>query len=204
MDSGVNLKNNNSNRHSNFVGNFLLTLLSILLVCSVALNLLFIKQVDRYRKTIALIKQERQLLEGELVPPIYAKKLDGQNEVLDYSEGSFPTILYVFSPNCGWCDRNLDNISSLAKKINSNHRIIGLSLSNNRLKEYLASNQFTFPVYTDISADTLRSYKLGGTPQTLVISSKGNVIKCWTGAYVGSLQNEIERYFDVNLPGVSQ
>ena len=34
-------------------------------------------------------------------------------------------------------------------------------------------------------SETIKAYKLGSTPQTLVISRDGKVLKNWVGAYVG-------------------
>jgi hypothetical protein len=38
------------------------------------------------------------------------------------------------------------------------------------------------------------------TPQTIVLTRKGTVLRSWTGAYAGEVRREIEEYFDVVLP----
>lgn len=63
---------------------------------------------------------------------------------------------------------------------------------------------FTFPVYNDLSPHSTSSYKLGGTPQTLVISSEGRILKSWFGAYSGPVAQEVEEYFSIRLPGIIQ
>jgi hypothetical protein len=66
----------------------------------------------------------------------------------------------------------------------------------------ITNKDFRFPVYMRLSADTLQAYKLGGTPQTLVISGEGRVQKNWMGAYNGATKTDIETFFRIKLPDV--
>ena len=59
-----------------------------------------------------------------------------------------------------------------------------------------------FPVYTDLPILTMREYKLGGTPQTIVVSPQGQVNRIWSGAFAEDLKREVEDYFGVKLPGI--
>jgi hypothetical protein len=65
------------------------------------------------------------------------------------------------------------------------------------------SNHFTFPVYANPTPETVRALGLGSTPQTILISPEGEVLKSWAGAYVGRVRPEVEVFFGVNLPGLS-
>jgi hypothetical protein len=51
--------------------------------------------------------------------------------------------------------------------------------------------------YTD------HSLGLGSTPQTIVISPEGRVLKNWTGSYGEQVQAELEEYFQIRLPGLT-
>ncbi len=77
-------------------------------------------------------------------------------------------------------------------------------MSEKDLPDYITSKDFHFPVLTRLSLDTLKTYKLGGTPQTLVISSEGRVQKTWMGAYMGDTKKDIEAFFNVRLPDLPQ
>jgi hypothetical protein len=46
-------------------------------------------------------------------------------------------------------------------------------------------------------------YRLGGTPQTLLIGKTGRVEKVWTGAYLGATKAEIEKTFSVTIPEIA-
>jgi hypothetical protein len=53
-----------------------------------------------------------------------------------------------------------------------------------------------------VSTEQTRAvFKLGGTPRTLLVSSRGILLANWLGAYV-SAQSEIEHQLGVKLPGL--
>jgi hypothetical protein len=115
-----------------------------------------------------------------------------------------PTVLYIFTPPCTWCARNVDNLKTLVDKEGGYYRFIGLALSEQALPEYVAKNDLKLPVYSGLSPETLKAYRLGGTPQTIVISPEGKVLEDWSGAYVGDQKSQIEAFFHVSLPGLRE
>jgi peroxiredoxin len=178
--------------------------LTVLLVCSVALNVFFTLRVKRLEEAILDLKGENKLELGETVPPIEGKDLEGRPVMITYDGVDRPTMLYVFSPQCGWCERNSQNINSLAKQLGDRYRLIGLSLSPKDLKEYAGAHGMEFPVYTDLPFSVTSAYKLSGTPETIIISPEGRVVQAWPGAYTGQFQHEVESFFNVSLPGLSE
>ena len=66
----------------------------------------------------------------------------------------------------------------------------------------MEAHHLNFPVYTGLKSDTIQALGLGGTPQTIVISPEGLVLKNWPGAYREQTQREVEDYFQVRLPGL--
>lgn len=139
---------------------------------------------------------------GTAVPPIPAKRFSGQAEVISYQGTSLPTVLYIFTPPCSWCARNMDNLKTLLDKESSEYRFIALSLSDEGLAQYVTKNGLNLPVYAGLSTETRKAYKLGGTPQTIVISPEGKVLEDWVGAYVGDQKSQVEAFFHVSLPGL--
>jgi peroxiredoxin len=150
------------------------------------------------------VKTEDSLLAGTSLPPIAAKGLDGQPATISYRPDELPTILYVFTPTCGWCTKNLQNIKALAERTKGKYRVIGLSLSSDKLQDYVTRSDLTFPVYSDLSPGVTIKYRMGGTPQTIVISNEGKLVKEWKGAYMGNTKQEIETQFGLELPGIKQ
>jgi hypothetical protein len=165
-----------------------------LLVCSAAANFTLAMQLKKAGQLLA--RQNPQPLKpGAPAPPIEARDLQNQRRRIEFSA---PTLLYVFTPACGWCGKNLDNVKALASH---GTRIVGLSLAAAGLEDYVKGNGIDFPVFTDPDAAALRAYQLGATP-TAILISEGRVLENWVGAWDGRTQAQIEARFHVRLPGL--
>jgi hypothetical protein len=178
--------------------------ITVALVLSVALNVVLAHKVRSLTEALGVRVGDHLLQVGATAPPITANRLDGQQEVISYGATVHPTVLYIFTPPCTWCARNMDNFKALLGKESGEYRFIALSLSEDTLADYVAKNDLKLPVYTRLSSETLRTYKLGGTPQTIVVSSEGKVLKDWAGAYVGDQKSQVEAFFHVSLPGLRE
>jgi hypothetical protein len=93
-------------------------------------------------------------------------------------------------------------IAGLADAKANDFRFVGLSLDESGLKEYVERHQLKFPVYARLPAETVESLGLGSTPQTIVVSPEGEIVKVWSGAYIEDLRSEVEAYFGIQLPAV--
>lgn len=111
-------------------------LLILLLVCSLLLNFFLARRVKSFRDYVELIKSESELAVGELAPSFLAKDLDGHTVMVSYGNTNLPTLLYIFTPDCEWCTKNVSNVQRLATEARGNCRIIGLSLSSDNLRDY--------------------------------------------------------------------
>lgn len=176
--------------------------LTLLLICSVILNVLLAVKVGKLQDSLHTSQLQGQLTIGSSVPPITAKDIAGNEAAIAYTSNDLPTVLYIFKPSCNWCARNLQNIQFLTATVGKEYRVIGLSLDNDKLRDYVAQHNLNFPVYTDLPVAVGSAYKLGGTPQTIVVSNQGKVLKSWMGAYSGKLQQEVDDYFHTRLPGL--
>jgi peroxiredoxin len=174
----------------------------VLLLASVSLNVVLARRIQSFRQFQSIRASERLLKLGTTVPSIVAKRLDGQQEVISYQDAEQSTVLYIFTPPCSWCARNMENLKTLLEKEGGHYRFVGLSLSGDTLPEYVAKNDLKLPIYSGLAAETLKTYKLGSTPQTIVISTEGKVLQDWVGAYVGEQKSQVEAFFHVTLPGI--
>jgi Redoxin len=136
---------------------------------------------------------------GQLLPPAEVRTLDGQRELIRYSEQRRPTVLYVFSPTCHFCAANLENVKYLARAKGADFRFIGVSIQPDGLASYARAHDINFSVYTATAA-MQSAYSLTVVPQTLLIESSGRVIRSWTGAYVGDVKREVEESFRMEFP----
>jgi peroxiredoxin len=171
------------------------------LVASVTLNVML---AHRVRSSLdAQSAKFHPLRIGAAVPSIAAKRLGGKQEVISYQSANQPTVLYIFTPRCSWCARNVDNFKALVNQEGDHFRFIGLSLSDEGLADYVAKNDLKLPIYSGMSAESREAYKFSGTPQTVVISAQGRVLQNWMGAYAADQKSKIEGFFHISLPGIS-
>ncbi len=181
--------------------------LILLLLASLSLNVYLGWNVKRLKSMSRTMSAERQsppsVLEGTSVEPITAMNSGGKQETLTYAGYGKPTVFYVFSPSCIWCERNNQNINAIANLRGESFRFVGISLAEDGLSAYIESHHLTFPVYTHLTSESIQMLGLGSTPQTVVISPDGHVLKNWTGAYGASIQPQVEEFFDVRLPGLA-
>lgn len=172
-----------------------------LLAASLIVNVVLSRQLNEYRGVLAVLKAEGRLAVGTTLPDIETTGLDGTAQQLSTRSGQ-PMLLYVFSPQCGWCTRNLKNVQAIAAQTAGRIRTVGLSLTNDELVEYVRANDLRFPVYGRLSGNSEEILKITGTPTTILISADGVVEQIWRGAYQPSMEIDIERRLGVSLPGV--
>lgn len=173
-----------------------MTLVLALLALSLVANVYLTKKVFQPRPPA-----HPPLARGAAVPQFTAIRLGGAQETVSYDGKK--TVLYVFTTTCPWCKRNIPNIKRLFDAKGSEYRFVGISLDAKGLDSYVAQHKLPFPVYTHLSTKTQDAYRLGGVPQTLVISEQGTVIQNWSGAYADAQQGEVEKFFGVTLPGLA-
>jgi peroxiredoxin len=140
---------------------------------------------------------------GESIAPLVASDDLGHVVTYDFKAEPTPTIVYIFTPKCGWCARNLANIKSIAAQTPGRYQVLGLSLTDEGLKDYVSRSNITFPYLSDPAPNTIAALRFGGTPATFVIDSAGHLQKMWAGAYVGDEKLDVERSLAVTLPGVT-
>src|SRR5262249_53112646 len=153
--------------------------ITIALIVSVSLNAGLAYRLRSLTLARSARLGEYSLQTGRSVPSITAEPLDGQPGLISYQEIAERTVVYFLAPSCTWCARNMDNFKTLLGKSGEQYRFLALSLSDQGLSQYVANNDLKLPVYSGLSPETLKAYKLGSTPQTIVISPEGMVLQDW-------------------------
>jgi len=178
-------------------------LLLILLLASLSLNVFLGTYIKRLRARASTQPVAVNLVPGVTILPITASDLSGKAATISYSDTDKPTVLYVFSPKCVWCERNTQNLQTLATLKGGSFRFIGLSLDETKLAEYIEAHHFKFQVYKDVTQSSVEMLGLRSTPQTIVVSPEGRVLKNWIGVYGEHSQPDVEGFFGVHLPGLT-
>lgn len=184
--------------------------LGVLLLLSVAIN------VTGYQRQVELTKRLDDLAArqtasanglirnpGDPAPKWSVRSLTGASVSIDPAAAKTATVVYVFTPTCAWCLKNLANIRTVADAARGRWRMVGVSLREQALEEYLQANPMPFEVTVSPDWETQVAYGLGATPMTFVIGSDGVVQKTWRGAFTGEVAIEVAEYFNVQLPGIA-
>lgn len=179
-------------------------LLTLMLIASSVVNILLAREVFRTRAAVQDLKSSRSFRVGEALPNgIVGKTLSGEPVTVQLAGATRPNLLYVIRVGCSWCTRNAANFAALTKAIERSHTVTILAIDEDvdKVREYVKDTYSGAPTIWNLPASV--KSKLGGTPQTLLISAGATVTKNWTGAYSGELLEEIEDYFGVTLPGLT-
>jgi peroxiredoxin len=170
--------------------------IGLTLVVSLAINGL---QGIRILKLEDELGAKGSLAEGAKVPDLRGKDPTGVDKHFVFRSSELPTLLYVFQPSCVWCQRNASSINSLVAQSAGKFQVVGLSLSSEGLTEFIERHQMTFPVFTDLPVNVAEAYHLGMTPETIIVSPDGTVLKSWGGAYSGAAGPSIEKFFSLRI-----
>jgi peroxiredoxin len=173
--------------------------LGVFLSLSVGLNVLLARKVVSLRVQNGRIEDSGRLRVGSSVPALTGYSVDGKPLGVGFGDLHIPTVIYVFSPQCGWCAKNLENFRALIAQAGAGYRIVGLATTRQDLDDYLHRERLTVPVFASVDSAVVGAYHLGATPTTIVVSPEAKVLRVWTGAYQGVLRHEIESFLGVHL-----
>lgn len=140
-------------------------------------------------------------VDAKFPSPLPLLDADGKPTQLAFDD-SRPTVMYVFSPLCGWCKKNEANIKSTVAIAGNRFRFVGVSTISENLKDYIAQGHAPFPVYVVKSPEQATQLGFVGTPMTIVVGPGAKVEKVWQGAYMNDNQKEVEAFFGAKLPGL--
>jgi len=141
---------------------------------------------------------------GDVLPPLNGFDPAGNVVRLDYKNEQ-KTVLLVFSPNCGWCTRNMANWRTLVANVDvKRFRFVAVSVSSDGAEEYLRKREkIEIPLIVEPNAREAIVYRMFHTPMTIVIGGDSRVEQIWQGALIEDQVDEVERYFGINLPGLT-
>ena len=118
---------------------------------------------------------------------------------------SRPTVLFVVSNGCEWCERSAPSVALLASRRKAEYRFIGVSLKPSGIPTF--SKLLPFPVYAVRDLRHPRwheqEYAIGVTPSLIVVSAESKILQVWYGPIRTSNKSAVEKYFGVQLPDLT-
>lgn len=172
----------------------------IMLAASLAANAWLGRDVLRLRTVLAGLTARHILPVGTVVEVPALATRDGRRITMSYDDFAGPTVFYILSPACKWCERNVDSVNSLSARLRDRARFVTISLSGPGVSGAFPTWPTPSPAYTGDSDRIGRQLRIRSTPTTIVVSNRGVVLAVWEGAYGGAIKSQIERHFGVELP----
>lgn len=175
---------------------FLLTVL-VLFALSAGVNIL---QAQRIHSLLDFQSTPPSTI-GKRITAITGFSSSGESRQLDL-RATVPTVVYYFSPTCGWCERNWPNVKALAAGADGRYRVLLLSSARDT-RAYLNARELgQFDVIEGIDEGTRRAFGFAATPHTIVVSNGGLVTHDWRGAFTPRVERQLEELFAIDLPGL--
>jgi hypothetical protein len=172
-------------------------LLLAVLTCSLSLNVVLGLKL---RAIEPIVVRPAGIQAGDDLPAFPGLSLDGSATAVTFGR---PTLLYLFSPLCEWCQKEYANLVAISQAASPRFDVVGVARTERSLKEYLVDHPF--PGRVVIAArDTMPEAiqrDFGLTPQLVVVAAGGEVQRAWSGALFGATVQEVELFFGVTLPG---
>lgn len=173
----------------------------LVLILSIALNLALARRIRLLEGAINVTKSRNQLAVGRQMRPVDVLREDGALDRINYNDAAVPTLLYIMSPTCVFCQYNLPNLKALLDQAKGKYRVVILSVVRDGLEEYRETYGIEAPIST-IAPQSQFDLQISGTPGTIFISRGGALIALWRGAFNSDQKDEIERLLAVDLPGI--
>ena len=177
-----------------------LATLLLILVSVLASNLLLAKENRDLKRQVVRTGQQ-YLGGGDLVPTLRGLDLDGKIKTVSYGHEDKATLVFVFSPACGWCKINLPNWQAILDQASGRYRLVAVSISREQTAEYVDKYGLSkASVIVEPEPRDLLTYKFQLTPQTILVDPSGTVKKNWLGAFGSEEREDIENTLGVRLP----
>jgi len=143
--------------------------------------------------SFSIIAQNEEDITGRKAPNFKLVNLDGKYVELDKEVGNGPVLLSFWAT---WCKPCLEEMVEY-NKIYEQYKDKGFSLlaistdtekSVAKVKPYIKSKGYTFPVLFDTNSEVARKYYAQQMPYTILIDKSGNIVYSHLGYMKGDEQ----------------
>ena len=135
----------------------------------------------------------------EKAPDFRLSDLKGKQTELKAYLGKGPVVLDFWASWCKPCVKSLPKLQKIYDKYKKyGLTIIGINQdgprNRSKINPFIKSQGISFPILLDDNSDVMRRYRVVSLPATVIISSKGNILKVHKGYRAGDeklLEKEI-------------
>jgi hypothetical protein len=108
--------------------------------------------------------------------------VDGTSIEVPSADGIHPTLVLVFSPDCGSCKRNWPAWKQVIAAAREKARVVAVNIAGQVTTEYIKSHDMAdVAVLTTPTYATRAAYNLRRTPTTMLLSPTGQLKQIWIG-----------------------
>ena len=146
-------------------------------------------------------------LQGKRAPDFQLATLDGSEVKLSDLKGNV-VVLDFWASWCGPCKMSMPHIQELASNTEMTEKglkVLAVNMTTwrgetpEKAKQYMTSNNFTFPVPLDTKGEVSKSYKLESIPTSMVIGRDGMVKKVFVGYHPEKTPAELDKAIEQAL-----
>ncbi len=139
---------------------------------------------------------------GNVAPDFELKNLDGETVSFSELRGS-PVILNFWATSCGWCVLEMPFIQEIYEDKEWQDKGLMILAINKKetpslVRQFMQSNNFSFPVLLDTNGDVSLKYNVTGIPVAFFIDKDGIIQESKLGAF--SSKADIENSLEKILP----
>jgi hypothetical protein len=163
------------------------------------LNVLLLRQNSRVR-ALAATRYSFSVAKGSVfLPPIRGVGIQGEKLAVTFGRDPRKTLLLVFSPGCDFCELNWPHWRRIAVGAEEDAvRLVYICLSSTLTADYAKSHGIQGGiVLARLDFTTDRELGLHLTPQTILLTSEGEVEHAWSGLLseeeVADIQADLRR-----------
>ena len=131
---------------------------------------------------------------GVPLPPITGRNLNGESVSISYGAGENGTLILIAAVACPFARSNWKAWETLIKSIPvGGHRIVFVDLPRNPDRDFFSPHGILPARILRVDAEAKLAYRIGLTPQTLLIGPDGRLRGVWSGVLLEESLNEISR-----------
>jgi len=129
-------------------------------------------------------------LEGKEAPDFSLKDINGKRVKLSDFTTNGPVLLDFWATWCVPCKQALPHLAKIYSTYkDQGFTFIAISTDNTRsvgkVRPYARSQKWDFPVLLDTDNEVLKRYRGNSVPHTVLIDSKGKIVRIWIGYHPG-------------------
>ena len=112
------------------------------------------------------------------------KGVDGNEEIINLSDGKQKTLLLIFNTSCQYCEQQYPYWKGLIENLDTTlWRILAVTSEENydKIKTHLEEHKLQGFKVASISREEMQKSRMLYTPMTLIIGTDGEVKKVWAG-----------------------